>query len=159
MQEKTNARNSHNGVGESHELKSISVRDSLTRREISETCRTISFIKEEIRNCKNDFRLSELQSEYKALVKDQQCLENKLRLIRDDKKRLKKREEVIVSEHALLRYCERVLGIDLEEIKHKLLPESTIDQIKTLKSGIFPSKDLKLVVKNKIVVTITTHQP
>ncbi len=60
-----------------------------------------------------------------------------------------------ISEHALLRYVERVLGIDLEKIKREILSEKNIAFIEHLKSCKFPiSTTHKAVVKNKVVVTI-----
>lgn len=64
-------------------------------------------------------------------------------------------KEISVTEHALLRYFERVLGFDLEEIKEKILSEELEEHIDTLVSGKFPIGDGKYaVVKNRVVITI-----
>jgi chromosome segregation ATPase len=60
----------------------------------------------------------------------------------------------IISEHALLRYAERVLGIDFESIKKDILSEQNVAIIDTLRSGIIPVKNFKLIVKDKVIVTI-----
>jgi len=60
----------------------------------------------------------------------------------------------VVSEHALLRYCERILKIDLKKIEQELLSEKTVALIEQLRSGKIPVGGFKLVVKNKVVVTI-----
>ena len=62
--------------------------------------------------------------------------------------------DIIVSEHAVLRYIERVLGINTEELKTNILPEKTKEQIKVLGSGKYPVEGHRLVVKDNVVVTV-----
>jgi hypothetical protein len=63
--------------------------------------------------------------------------------------------KVVVSEHALLRYFERVLGFDLREIESKLLSERTMDAIRQVRTcRIRVDGGLALVVKNGVVVSI-----
>lgn len=52
---------------------------------------------------------------------------------------LKASEELVVSEHALLRYFERVLGFDLKDVARKVLPQDVEDRIKVLGDGVFPT--------------------
>ena len=65
-----------------------------------------------------------------------------------------KGREPIVTEHAMLRYIERVLGINLEEVKMQILNEKTLAMINSLGSGKFPGDGYKVVVKNRSVITI-----
>ncbi len=63
--------------------------------------------------------------------------------------------EPIVSEHAILRYVERVLKINLKSIENEILSEENkriIDQVSSCKIP-FKSNTF-LIVKNKTVVTI-----
>lgn len=64
--------------------------------------------------------------------------------------------EVVVSEHALLRYFERVMGYNLDEIKDKILNDEIREQMELLgKNGTFPNNEgFKLKVKKGVVVTI-----
>lgn len=63
--------------------------------------------------------------------------------------------EPIVTEHALLRYCERVLNIDMEAIKATILSETTLKQSQTLGNGKYPVVDgHRAVIKDSCVVTI-----
>lgn len=91
------------------------------------------------------------------------------RIVRDIRGRLASVEEqirrlseesagVVVTEHALLRYVERVLGVDLEEIKKKILPPATEAAVKRFKGGTFPVEgtDFKVRAKNGAIVTILT---
>lgn len=66
----------------------------------------------------------------------------------------KHNSEPTISEHALIRYCQRVLNIDTDKIIKEILDEKTIDQIKTISSGKIPKDDYIVVVKNNVVVSI-----
>ena len=70
------------------------------------------------------------------------------------------RDTPIVSEHALLRYVERVLGYDLEVLTTAILTETVLAQIATVGSGQFPvdscGHNFIAVVKQNVVVTIET---
>jgi hypothetical protein len=65
-------------------------------------------------------------------------------------------EKVIVSEHAILRYVERVMGIDLDEIKRKIAPDSLEELTQKLPSGRFPVNGFAVRVKDRVVTTIIT---
>lgn len=67
-----------------------------------------------------------------------------------------KEKELRVSEHAILRYLERKEGIDIKEIKEKILSPWVRTCHEQLGSGKFPLKDndLKAIIKDNVVVTI-----
>lgn len=65
--------------------------------------------------------------------------------------------EPYVTEHAIFRYFDRVLGFDIDDIKDKIMDEPTKKLIATMKSGKFPREGFKIVVKNGAVVTIETN--
>jgi predicted nuclease with TOPRIM domain len=68
-------------------------------------------------------------------------LENELLALKQRRKELEEKfAGVLVSEHAIVRYFERVLGFDIDEIKHQIVNEKTAEQIRVLKSGLFPGK-------------------
>lgn len=61
-----------------------------------------------------------------------------------------------LSEHALLRLLERVYGIDLEELKAKVMTPTTIKAIKAIKSGAVPLETGgRAIIKNHVIVSIT----
>lgn len=70
----------------------------------------------------------------------------------------KNAETLTISEHAIIRYVERVLGIYLDEISKRILPDEQAHLIETLGDGHFPvnNGEFKIVVKNGIVVTLYT---
>lgn len=87
-----------------------------------------------------------------------QSLQVRLKEIEAHIKTLKANDGVIVSEHAMLRYCERVLGVNLQEIAAKILPDVVRAQIATLGNGKFPVPDqeFSIRVKDGTVVTLLT---
>jgi len=62
--------------------------------------------------------------------------------------------EPVVSEHALLRYFERVLGFDLEAIRSQLVTDDIAAVINQTGSGKIPAKGCRLVFKDRVVVTL-----
>lgn len=66
-------------------------------------------------------------------------------------------KSIVISEHALLRYLERVGLMDMEEIKKRIIPDEQMLNIKGLVSNCtYPIDGYKLVIKNNVVVTIKT---
>lgn len=62
-----------------------------------------------------------------------------------------------LSEHAILRYFERVVGIDTDAIKPLIFTEDMMELIETLggEKGKYPHKDgFMVVIKDNVVVTI-----
>lgn len=64
-------------------------------------------------------------------------------------------EAPIVSEHALVRYLERVKGIDMEAIQREILESGSLLQAKEYPNGTFEiGNGFVAVVRDKTVVTI-----
>lgn len=62
-----------------------------------------------------------------------------------------------VSEHALLRYLQRVHGIDIDEISKQILTEPNKKAISVMKSGKLPlGNGVRAVIKDQTVVSILT---
>lgn len=62
--------------------------------------------------------------------------------------------KMVISEHAMLRFIEREIGIDMSELQERILPEKNMKAISSLGNGEFPIGDHKVVVKNNTVVTV-----
>lgn len=60
----------------------------------------------------------------------------------------------IISEHAILRYLERVKGVDIEELKNEILDHNTVAQIKFAGNCTIKKANYTLVVKNNTIITI-----
>ena len=82
--------------------------------------------------------------------------ERNLKKTEDELKKLKTGNKIIVSEHAVLRYLERTMELDLKAVESEILTEETIKQYKTLGNGKYPvSNGCKAVIKDNVVLTIT----
>lgn len=61
----------------------------------------------------------------------------------------------LVTDHALLRYMERVLGLDIEGFRAKVIPQDAQKVVATMKDGRIPIGDGHTAkVVNGVVVTI-----
>lgn len=104
--------------------------------------------------------LKELQTERSKLEAERDSLTRQINVcntrIAEIEKRIRQLTAVpVVSEHALLRYLERKLGIDLEEVKKEILTDETAERIKQFGSGRFPIGDgMRAVVKQNVVVSV-----
>lgn len=106
---------------------------------------------------------SELESVQLEMKVKQKEFELKRKVINDLKTRIEQmkiKSDVIISEHALLRYFERVLGYNLEDIKSNLISSKTRDLILMLgNNGEYPNEDsygnkFKIILKNNVITTI-----
>ena len=63
-------------------------------------------------------------------------------------------KEVKVSDHALLRYIERVMGADLDKFRAEILTEQNRKAIEFAGDCTIKSGGVEFVVKNRTVVTV-----
>lgn len=59
-----------------------------------------------------------------------------------------------ISEHAIVRYFERVLGYDLEKLKNSIITEELIKNHSIVGNGNYQFGKNTLVIKNKTIITI-----
>lgn len=82
--------------------------------------------------------------------------ERNLRNTEEELKKLKTGNKIIVSEHAVLRYLERTMELDLKAVENEILTEETVKQYRILGNGKYPvSNGCKAVIKDNVVLTIT----
>ena len=117
---------------------------------------------------KSSHQLKKLQTELKSAENDVSQFAKQMACIKTDfayakmkvseiKQDIKKasKNEVIISEHALLRYFERILGFDLEKIRQEILTPDILNLIDFAKSGKVPfQQGHHLVCRDRIIVTI-----
>jgi len=111
-------------------------------------------------------RRNELQAERKVLVgeiADKQqisaVMKKKIGLLHKKIESIKEAtpKKIIVSEHAMLRYLERVRGIDLQEIADIILTEKSVKVVQEFGDcKINTENGFKIIVKNNSVVTVST---
>jgi len=103
----------------------------------------------------------ELSSELRELKEKQRAIAreiNSKQLEMDETlKRLAKLTdgEIIVTEHAIYRYLERVLEMPMDEVRNAVLPEETRNLVLEMGNGEYPvGKSHRIVVFKHEVVTI-----
>ncbi len=87
------------------------------------------------------------------------AIEQEAAALAEQRERLLANSEVpVVSEHALLRYLERVKGIDLDAVRSEILAEGRAELIHKLQTCSLPlGPGLRLVVRNRQVVSVVPH--
>lgn len=72
----------------------------------------------------------------------------------------KRADGITVSEHAIIRYIERVMGINIEDIAARILPETAQEYVEQLGNGHYPVNqgEFKIVVKDGVVITVLTPE-
>lgn len=108
-------------------------------------------------------RLAKAQADLAAAKEDQAQANRRVcdagKLIRDLTSRLaalQSSAEPVVSEHALLRYIERVVGVDLDAAKAEILSTVARKAIQDFPTCTIQADGFKLVVRNRTVVTVET---
>lgn len=68
------------------------------------------------------------------------------------------KREIVVSEHAILRYLERIEGIDMEEVCRKILPDAVKQQSELIGDGNFPVNGHTVRIKSRVVMTVVANK-
>ena len=109
---------------------------------------------------------SDLERQLQAAREAQQEAAETAKRVQDELVVLEKQEQqltesVVVSEHAIVRYFERILGFNLDEIKAQIMPDTVARQVQTLQSGIFPvgnnGSAFRVRVRNRVAVTLFSN--
>lgn len=64
---------------------------------------------------------------------------------------------ITVSEHAIIRYLERVKGLDLNAIKNEILPPIVTERIDSMGDGCYPCGSHRIRVRERVVVTVLAN--
>lgn len=103
-------------------------------------------------------QLENLRDRKGQVGKEISLVSSKLNSVNQRIQALKGRSDLIVSEHAMLRYLERVEQLDVAILNRIIAEDEELQSVvKTLGNGIFPVKGrgFKLVIKDNVVETIT----
>ena len=96
-----------------------------------------------------------LKSVLKQNNKELVTKKESLKRIEDRIKNLNADGSIKVTEHAILRYLERVKGLNIADIEKEILEESIVNTISVLGNGTYPHpKGFKVKVKDNNIVTI-----
>jgi chromosome segregation ATPase len=103
---------------------------------------------EERENLKNNIGV--IQKQLNKINSEIDNLNNKITKLKD------KNKDLIVSEHAILRYLERVENFNLDEIINKICIDDLKKMYQTLGNGTFPIKDsnFSVKIKNGVILTV-----
>lgn len=89
----------------------------------------------------------------------QRELTQKIKTIKDIElqiEKLNKIDSIKVSEHAIVRYLERVKGLDVQEVEKEILSPQVLDIVDKLGgSGTYPNGKFHLIMKDYTVITVT----
>lgn len=106
-------------------------------------------------------RAAKLESEIKFLKQEMEEKQGDYHKARLQLKGIKyeieqlKDKDIVVSEHAMLRYLERAMGLNLDDIKQAILTEETKTYVGKLGNGKYPiGNGLRVVVKDNVVVSV-----
>lgn len=116
-------------------------------------------------------KIKGLQTQLKTLEGDASALKNeisnkqreysqKLNSINSIKEEISKLKKVVdsdfrVSEHAIVRYFERVKGFNIDDIQKEILNDKIKEMTKTIGSnGTFPNDGFSVIIKDSTVTTV-----
>ncbi len=116
-------------MNDSAKLKSLQTRLSTTRQKILDL--------------KN--QSSGLNRELTRQFEIEEALENDIKTLTE--------QDIQISEHAILRYLERVQGVNIEQLKIEILPEATRTVILKNRTGRFKIENTHYVVVEEGIVT------
>lgn len=99
--------------------------------------------------------LSGLDQKIRAATREQSGIDAQIRKLKESTKI----KPVIVSEHALLRYLERVKGVDIEALKKEIAPEHILGRVRAMGNGEYPVGGTHtLKVQDSTIVTVLTKE-
>lgn len=106
-------------------------------------------------------QLKKAEIEHEALKDQQRELSKKISLSSDKVTGLMQRiaafkavGDLVVSEHAILRYLERMGIVDVGDLEKRIATEDIKKQVELLGDGKYPLGSLRAVVRNNTVVTV-----
>lgn len=101
-------------------------------------------------------RKSGVSAQIRSLESEMQSINHRIQEIEAAVASLGKNGEIVVSEHAILRYLERVEGLDLSRVRSVLLTDKVKGSVKALGNCKVGLDDCTVVVRNNTIVTVET---
>lgn len=94
--------------------------------------------------------VSNAQKEYQAKRNLIKSIKAKIESFENEYKSIR------ISEHAIVRFFERVKGFDIKSVEKEILSKEVLDLVEKLGgTGGYPNKGFKVVMKDHVVTTIT----
>lgn len=80
---------------------------------------------------------------------------NNIKQLQHEVDKLESNGQIKVSEHAIIRYLERVRGIDISEVEREILDDQVVDLVGKLGgNGTYPAKGFRVIIRNYTVTTV-----
>lgn len=104
-------------------------------------------------------RLAQKKGELTLLEQDSRLLNGKANKIRGEIAELNHKiklatKQLTLTEHAILRYIERVMGVNVEEVRSKILTDKLKKLNDEIGDGEFHLDGFKVIVKENVITTI-----
>ena len=103
---------------------------------------------------KTQDEIAHLKKEQKLINQEIHLKLQQLQSLDKEISKLMQSNTLTVSEHAIIRYLQRVYKLDLKKIEQEILTDDIKKQVKLFGSGTFKSEDFSVKVKDNVVVTI-----
>ena len=106
---------------------------------------------------KVDSRLSDLKRALRDLSKDRQKLVKKLDRLKSNYKKIKNGDSLVhITDHAVIRFLERVNGLDMNEVKKFILPDGGLELLKAMgyKNGVYTMGSHNIVFEDFTIITV-----
>lgn len=82
-------------------------------------------------------------------------INSNIKTVNDEIWKLKnKKTDIIVTEHAMVRYIQNIMGIDMDELAKKILPDEVKARALAMGDGKYTHDEVTLVVKDGAIVTV-----
>lgn len=115
--------------------------------------RKIKGLKSQLKKMEGDYEALniEFKNKQRELVEKQKYIQR----LKDSISNIEKNKVLKVSEHAILRYCERVMKLDTNQVEKEILTDEVKNLVNTLGgSGTYKSNGYKVIIKDYTVTTI-----
>ena len=98
--------------------------------------------------------VEELKNTVSDINIDIKATQHKISGLKDKIGKLENNGSIRISDHAIVRYLERIQGVDIAQAKRDILTDIVLDQYNTLGDGTYPNKNFKIIIRNSTVTTI-----
>lgn len=104
-------------------------------------------------------RLAQYKGELKLLEQDRRLLNDKIQKVSNEIRDINNKitlatKKLTLSEHAVIRYIERVMGVNFEEVRKKILTDKLIKLNEEVGDGEFHLDGFKVIIKDNVITTI-----
>lgn len=109
--------------------------------------RKIKGLKYQIKKMEGDAEA--LKTEISIKQRELSQKQNTIKSLKQQVQKIDNNKNIKVSEHAIIRYLERIKGVDIEEIEKEILSDEVLNLVEKLGgNGGYPNKNFKVLMSN-----------